>query len=107
MVGIAYSGCDRFLALLCFTIAITFNGAVGAGYQLNRNFLNKLVCSLSWFKKTNFCFLDIDISPNHAGLLQGICNSVANLSGVGAPYLAGVITSKSVSLYLEHQNSIK
>ncbi|XP_064087301.1 putative inorganic phosphate cotransporter [Macrobrachium nipponense] len=43
-----------------------------------------------------------DISPNFAGVLKGIANSVASIAGFIVPLIVGVITSGNVSLALEN-----
>jgi len=76
LIGASYSGCDRVLTVALLTIAVGLSGAVGPGYQVNH----------------------IDIAPNHAGVLMGFCNGVANLAGIAAPYVAGVIIKEKGSL---------
>lgn len=40
----------------------------------------------------------VDISPNWAGILMGITNTFANLTGFAAPYVAGLLINDDVSL---------
>ncbi|CAG7835921.1 unnamed protein product [Allacma fusca] len=76
LVGAAYSGCNRTLALFLLTAAVGLNGAHFSAFQVNH----------------------IDIAPNHAGVMMGITNGFANLCGIAAPYTAGVITKDGSSL---------
>ena len=75
LVGAAYSGCDRIAAMALLTTAVGINGIVYGGYVVNH----------------------VDISPNHAGVLMGITNTVANLCGFAAPYVAGLLINQNVS----------
>jgi len=76
LVGASYSGCDRFLTVTLLTFAVGINGAVYAGHHVNH----------------------LDTAPNHAGVLMGITNGFANLCGIAAPYVAGVIIKDGGSL---------
>lgn len=38
----------------------------------------------------------IDIAPSHAAVMMGVTNGFANLCGIGAPYVAGVIINDGV-----------
>jgi hypothetical protein len=42
----------------------------------------------------------VDIAPRHAGILMGITNTFANLTGFGAPYLAGLLIDNDVNCKL-------
>jgi len=42
----------------------------------------------------------IDIASNHAGILMGITNTVANISGFLGPYVAGVLINGNVHLII-------
>jgi len=59
-------------------------------------FLNK------WCIKTVMIFLafqvnHIDLAPAHAAVMMGFTNGFANLCGIAAPYVAGVIINDGVS----------
>lgn len=75
LIAASYSGCDRMLTVALLTIAVGINGAIYGGYIVNH----------------------VDIASNHAGVLMGISNTIANLCGVGAPYVAGLIINNNVS----------
>jgi len=57
------------------TLAVGINGAAWASFQVNH----------------------IDIAPNHAAVMMGVTNGFANLCGIAAPYVAGVIINDGVS----------
>ena len=40
----------------------------------------------------------LDIGYNFAGVVMGICNLCGNLSGVAAPYVAGLITNNNQTM---------
>ncbi|ODM94567.1 putative inorganic phosphate cotransporter [Orchesella cincta] len=67
--GIVFAGCNRSLAVVCFIMSGMINGAMLCGSLIN----------------------PMDISPNYAGSIEGVINSVANIAGFGAPYVAGLI----------------
>lgn len=64
------------IAVLLLTIAVGFNSATYVGYLINH----------------------MDLSPNFAGTLVGITNSVANFVSIFAPLFVGVLVSDEVSL---------
>lgn len=74
LVMAAHSACDRTTTVVLITLAIGITGAVCASFQVNH----------------------IDLSPNHAPVMMGITNGFANLCGIGAPYLAGVILNDNI-----------
>jgi hypothetical protein len=76
LIGASYSGCNATVTVILLTVAGGINGAAFAGFGVNH----------------------IDIASNHAGILMGITNTVANTSGFLAPYVAGVLTNGHVSL---------
>lgn len=45
---------------------------------------------------TAFQVNHIDIAPSHAAVMMGITNGFANLCGIAAPYVAGVIINDGV-----------
>jgi hypothetical protein len=51
------------------------------------------ICSFAAFQVNH-----IDIAPNHAAVMMGVTNGFANLCGIGAPYVAGVIINDGGSL---------
>lgn len=42
----------------------------------------------------------IDISPNFAGTLMGITNTVATIPGIAVPFVVNVLTTHDVSLFV-------
>ncbi|XP_075169622.1 putative inorganic phosphate cotransporter isoform X2 [Haematobia irritans] len=59
------------LAILLLTITVGINGATYLGFQVNH----------------------IDLSPNFAGVLMGITNCAANITGIVAPLIVGFIVT--------------
>jgi len=72
--GIIFAGCNRSLAVVCYIMSGMINGAMLCGSIIN----------------------PMDISPNYAGAIEGVINSIANVAGFGAPYLAGLILYNEV-----------
>lgn len=67
LIGIAYAGCDRILAMIIMIGFGAFTGANYAGTQMNH----------------------IALAPRYAGTLYGITNGAGNLCGFLAPYFIG------------------
>ncbi|XP_037946467.1 putative inorganic phosphate cotransporter isoform X1 [Teleopsis dalmanni] len=63
------------LAILLLTITVGINSAVTLGFQINH----------------------IDLSPNFAGVLMGITNCAANITGIIAPLAVGFIVTDVTS----------
>ncbi|XP_032666804.1 putative inorganic phosphate cotransporter [Odontomachus brunneus] len=70
MVIQAYYGCDRAASVVIFTVALTINGAVTAGYLGN----------------------GLDIAPNFSGTIFGIANTFSSLGGFLSSFMVGTIT---------------
>lgn len=66
----SYTGCDRMLAVIMFTIAMGFMGTFYCGMKVNA----------------------LDLSPNFAGTLMAIVNGIGAISGIFTPYLVGALT---------------
>ncbi|XP_076756009.1 putative inorganic phosphate cotransporter [Xylocopa sonorina] len=73
MIVEANYGCDRATSVSIFTIALTINGAVTAGYLGN----------------------GLDIAPNFAGTIFGITNTFGSLAGFLSSYMVGSLTYKN------------
>ncbi|PBC26385.1 putative inorganic phosphate cotransporter isoform X2 [Apis cerana] len=73
MIIQANYGCDRVTSVSIFTIALTINGAVTAGYLGN----------------------GLDIAPNFAGTIFGMMNTLGSLGGLLSSYMVGTITYKN------------
>lgn len=72
--GLILSGCNRFPAVTCYIISGMIGGVMGVG-----------------------CYINVmDISPKYAGVIEGVTNTLANIAGFGAPYLAGLILHNEV-----------
>ncbi|KAF5280927.1 hypothetical protein FQA39_LY17933 [Lamprigera yunnana] len=70
IVGAGYSGCDRYLAVGLFTVAMGLMGTFYCGMKVNA----------------------LDLSPNFAGTLMAIVNGMGAISGIITPYLIGALT---------------
>ncbi|XP_076626570.1 putative inorganic phosphate cotransporter isoform X1 [Colletes latitarsis] len=75
MIVQAYRGCDRVTSVTIFTIALTINGAVTAGYLGN----------------------GLDIAPNFSGTIFGMANTLSSLGGFLSSHMVGMITYKNQS----------
>lgn len=53
--------------------------------------------SISSASHVGFLVNHIDLSPNYAGIIMGICNTFANGMALIAPLLVGAIVTNSVS----------
>ncbi|XP_076654756.1 putative inorganic phosphate cotransporter [Halictus rubicundus] len=73
MLVLGFSECDRAASVAIFTIALTINGAVTAGYLGN----------------------GLDIAPNFSGTIFGIANTLSSLGGYLSSYMVGTITYKN------------
>lgn len=70
MVVQVYFGCDRAASVAIFTVALTINGGVTAGYLGN----------------------GLDIAPNFSGTVFGIANTFSSLGGFLSSFMVGTIT---------------
>lgn len=70
IVAAGYSGCDKWVAVALFTIAMGFMGTFYCGMKVNA----------------------LDLAPNYAGTLMAIVNGIGAISGIITPYLVGEIT---------------
>lgn len=77
MIIQAYLGRDRAASVSIFTMALTVNGAVSAGYLGN----------------------GLDIAPNFSGTIFGIANTLSSLGGFLSSYMVGIITYQNVQSY--------
>ncbi|KAL3272430.1 hypothetical protein HHI36_013912 [Cryptolaemus montrouzieri] len=71
LVIASYSGCNRMLSVLMFTIGMGLMGTFYCGMKVNA----------------------LDLSPNFAGTLMAIVNGIGAITGIVSPYLAGAITA--------------
>ena len=63
MLALAFTQCNPTLSVLWLTLALTIDGAMCAGYNVNA----------------------FDLSPNYAGTIRGFASTVANITGFAAP----------------------
>lgn len=70
ILAAAYSGCDRVLSVVMFTIGMGFMGTFYSGLKVNA----------------------LDLSPNYAGTLMSLVNGIGGLTGIFVPYLIGILT---------------
>lgn len=73
MVIQVYHGCDRAASVAIFTVGLTINGAVTAGYLGN----------------------GLDIAPNFSGTIFGIANTFSSMGGFISSFLVGTVTYKN------------
>ncbi|CAG9799840.1 unnamed protein product [Chironomus riparius] len=71
VIGLAFSGCDVFIAVLLLTISLMLHGSVSSG----------ALASV------------VDISPNFAGVSLGINSTFSTFSGFISPMIVGYLTS--------------
>lgn len=74
-LALSYIGCQRGVAVLLMTLAVTAVGGMFSGFLSNH----------------------IDIAPNFAGTLMAITNTVATIPGVVVPIFVGKLTESDVS----------
>lgn len=78
LLGLAFVGSDqKILALILLVIAVGANAGVYSGFNVNH----------------------IDLSPNHAGIMMGITNSLSNIFSIIAPLAVKVIPYEEVIYY--------
>lgn len=76
LIGIGFLSEDhKKLAIILMTVSVGVNSGATIGSSLN----------------------SIDLSPNHAGILIGLSNTVANVIPILTPLIAGVIVADKVS----------
>lgn len=70
IVAASYAGCDKYLVVGFFTLAMGFMGTFYPGMKVN----------------------PLDLSPNYAGSIMAVTNGVGAITGILAPYFVGVLT---------------
>ena len=75
LIAMAFVGCNQTWSIVWLCFAVGTNAGIYSGYQVNH----------------------MDLSPNFAGTLMGITNTVANTAGFLAPMFVGQITNDNVS----------
>lgn len=69
IVAASYSGCDKTLAIISFTVGMGLMGTFVPSLKVNA----------------------LDLSPNFAGTLMALVGTIGCMSGVIAPYIVGVM----------------
>ncbi|KAK7074981.1 hypothetical protein SK128_016766 [Halocaridina rubra] len=72
LIIVGYVGCNTALAVALFPICAGFLGGIGAGHMANH----------------------LDLSPNFAGTLLGVSNTIAFAVSMCAPIMVGAITTE-------------
>lgn len=80
LIGVCLAGCDVTLHVTFFTLSVALGGFCTCGYMLSH----------------------LDLSPEYAGTLMGIANTISNLSGFLAPLVVGSLTEHSQTLHQWH-----
>lgn len=75
VLGLAFSGCYPVLAVILIMGGIASAGAVSSGPLSNL----------------------VDLSPNYASILLGICGLVIDVAGFVSPLIVGSLTNDNVS----------
>ncbi|KAJ1522332.1 hypothetical protein ONE63_002627 [Megalurothrips usitatus] len=70
MLGLAWSGCNALSAAVCLTLATGCHGAVSTG----------TLASI------------VDLSPNFASIVLGVCAAITAMPGFISPYIVGQLT---------------
>ena len=76
LLGLAYVGCNKLLAIILLVGATGFNGANFSGFNCNH----------------------LDIAPQYAGILLGITNCFATIPGFAGPAVVGIINHPAPTL---------
>ncbi|XP_075545508.1 sialin-like isoform X3 [Dermacentor variabilis] len=76
LIGMPLAGCDRVWSVVLLSLA---GAALGV-------------------REVGFMVTHIDMSPDFAGTLLGVTNTIGNLPGFLMPYVAGVLTSEENSI---------
>jgi len=76
LLGLAYVGCNKVLAIVLLVGATGFCGANFSGFNCNH----------------------LDIAPQYAGILLGITNCVATIPGFAGPAVVGMINDPAPTL---------
>uniref|UniRef100_A0A0P4WJ10 Sialin n=1 Tax=Scylla olivacea TaxID=85551 RepID=A0A0P4WJ10_SCYOL len=72
LIAMCFVDCDKTLAIVVLCIAVGLNGAIYSGYMCSHQ----------------------DLSPNLAGTLMGITNTVAAIPGFVTPVVTGTLTEE-------------
>ena len=75
MVGLAFTDCNPILAVFWLTLALTLDGGMVAGYNVNA----------------------FDLSVNYAGSIRAVASTFANATGFAAPAIISLLIEGQVS----------
>ena len=95
LVWLSFVGCDRTMAAVALCLSVGGNGAIYSGYIVSYLFVQKIEEVVN---DENLQSNHMDLSPNYAGTLMGITNTMANIAGFVAPYVVGSIIEGNVIL---------
>ena len=76
MLGLAFTGCNPVLSVFWLTLALTLDGGMCAGYNVNA----------------------FDLSVNYAGSIRALSSTVANATGFLAPTVISLFIEGNVSI---------
>merc|ERR1719369_2149970 len=76
LIGLAYVGCDKTLAIFLLVGATGFCGFNFSGFNVNH----------------------LDIAPQYAGILLGITNCFATIPGFAGPAVVGIINDPAPTI---------
>lgn len=77
----SYAGCDKYLVVFYFTVAMGFMGTFYPGMKVN----------------------PLDLSPNYAGSIMAVTNGIGAITGIIAPYCVGLLTPTVSILQLQYK----
>lgn len=80
LIGVCLSGCNSTMNVAFFMLSIAVGGFAYCGYMLSH----------------------LDLSPEYAGTLMGVSNTISNLTGFLAPLVVGALTEKYQTLHQWH-----
>lgn len=80
-----FFGYNKYWAVAIFTVALTLNGAVTAGYLGN----------------------GLDIGPNFSGTIFGMANTGSSIGGWVSAWMVGELTHENVSLIKPQSRHIR
>lgn len=76
VLALAYMGRDPIWAIVLLSLAVMLQGAGSSGFMSSM----------------------IDIAPNYAGIIFGLCGTIGCMPGFVSAYIVGVLTLNNVSL---------
>jgi ACS family sodium-dependent inorganic phosphate cotransporter len=90
-----YFNCSAFIAqMICMLLAAFFLSPVSSVTFIT------IGVAMAAFAYSSFSVNYLDIAPQFAGVLMGICNSFATVAGIISPILTGYVVTDAVSAIL-------